>query len=54
MDRKTAERNKKADFCLLSALWTPEGDEWGLRLVTDWNHWVRFHSISCLHISLLY
>ncbi|ETS80850.1 hypothetical protein PFICI_08379 [Pestalotiopsis fici W106-1] len=39
MDEKAVERNKKADFCLLSALWTPEGDEWGLRLVTDWNHW---------------
>lgn len=42
LDEASARAYVKADLCLLSALWTPKGDEWGLRLVTDWNHWVGF------------
>lgn len=46
LDKKTARAYTKADLCLMSALWAPKADKYGLRLVTDWNHWVSNRLVS--------
>lgn len=38
-------KNRKVDLCYLAAIWAPHCDEEALRMMLDWNHWVRlaFH-----------
>lgn len=40
-DDKWVARNSKADFAYMAAIWAPSCDEEALRLIIDWNHWVR-------------
>ncbi|KAI4596748.1 hypothetical protein KJ359_005090 [Pestalotiopsis sp. 9143b] len=40
LDGDEATRNARADMAYLSATWVPRADAAGLRLMTDWNHWV--------------
>lgn len=42
LDEEEAIRVSKADFTYLAAMWVPDGDEEGLRVVTDWLHWVFY------------
>lgn len=45
-DEKWAAKNTKADFAYLVALWAPYCDEEALRMMTDYNNWVR-RSMRC-------
>lgn len=40
-DDEWAARNSKADFAYMAAIWAPSCDEEALRLIIDWNTWVR-------------
>lgn len=43
---KWAAKNSKVDLAYLASIWAPSCDEEALRMMIDWNHWVRpaFHS----------
>ncbi|KAF2971668.1 hypothetical protein GQX73_g1886 [Xylaria multiplex] len=40
LDEKMAERNAKADFAYMNAIWAPHADEEAFRMMVDWHHWV--------------
>ncbi|KAI1124634.1 Presilphiperfolan-8-beta-ol synthase [Nemania abortiva] len=40
LDEKMAERNQKADFAYMNAIWAPQADEEAYRMMVDWHHWV--------------
>lgn len=40
-DEKWAARNSKVDLAYLASIWAPSCDEEALRVMVDWNHWVR-------------
>lgn len=40
-DAKWAAKNSKADFAYMAAIWAPSCDEEALRVIADWNSWVR-------------
>ncbi|KAI1297832.1 Presilphiperfolan-8-beta-ol synthase [Xylaria venustula] len=40
-DEKMNARNTRVDLCFLASIWAPDADETALRMMLDWNHWVR-------------
>lgn len=40
-DEKWAARNSKVDLAYMASIWAPSCDEETLRVMVDWNHWVR-------------
>ena len=40
-DQKWAVKNSRVDLCYLASTWAPYCDEEALRMMVDWNHWVR-------------
>ncbi|KAL8867966.1 MAG: hypothetical protein Q9174_005311 [Haloplaca sp. 1 TL-2023] len=40
-DEKWDAKNRKVDLCYLASIWASSCDEEALRMMVDWNHWVR-------------
>ncbi|KAI9369035.1 isoprenoid synthase domain-containing protein [Aspergillus egyptiacus] len=41
-DEKWSSRNCRVDLAFLASIWAPTCDEVALRMMIDWNHWVKF------------
>ncbi len=41
VDDKWAAKNSKVDLAFMASIWAPSCNEDALRVMVDWNHWVR-------------